>query len=106
MRLAFIKNGGGFRKKFFLPLVYLIWMQLILLSKLTCGLLFSDCFNSYLGLVSSTKSATFVFHFLDKLIINYLLSNKTRPVHFKRILRMFFTTIEKPQNKFPIFKHF
>src|SRR5690554_119498 len=81
MRLAFIKNGGGFRKKFFLPLVYLIWMQLILLSKLTCGLLFSDCFNSYLGLVSSTKSATFVFHFLDKLIINYLLSNKTRPVH-------------------------
>src|SRR5690554_7240991 len=56
-------------------------MQLILLSKLTCGQLFSDCFNSYLGLVSSTKSASFVFHFLDKLIINYLLSNKTRPVH-------------------------
>lgn len=25
---------------------------------------------------------------------------------FKRILRLFFTTIEKPQNKFPIFKHF
>src|SRR5690554_3242617 len=81
MCLTFIKNGGGFRKKFFLPLVYLIWMQLILLSKLTCGQLFSDCFNSYLGLVSSTKSASFVFHFLDKLIINYLLSNKTRPVH-------------------------
>src|SRR5690554_219746 len=80
MCLTFIKNGGGFRKKFFLPLVYLIWMQLILLSKLTCGQLFSDCFNSYLGLVSSTKSASFVFHFLDKLIINYLLSNKTRPV--------------------------
>src|SRR5680860_644896 len=66
MGLALVKDRGSLREKFFLPLGYLVGVQLVLLGEFARCLLFFDCFNSYFGLVSGTECTSLFFHSSEK----------------------------------------